>query len=510
MLGGAVLFLGLLHNFLFYREGFGLNILLFVIALLASGWILARRFNAAEGEGSQKLTRDTIVLTSLILFFSIMSFIRASSLLTFFNILGIILLLFLLVQSHTGKRIRDLFPEDYAKIFRLPFMFAPYFEKTFSDFRAARNAEKGIEGKSTISKEVIRGIVVAIAALIVFTMLLVSADEIFASVVRRIFSFDIDPDLFGRAIIFAIVTAFLIAAFGYLLKKQDDEKNSGKAVSAESGIAPSFALSGGLSGSNDASKGDSHKVGHIETTIVLASVCALFLVFICLQLAYLFGGQSHILAQGMTYAEYARKGFFELIVVAIFAYMMISFAEKRIVKKGEGHLSSFKAVSSILIAEVVAILVSAFYRLALYEQAYGFSTIRLYSHALMIWLGVVLVLLALHIVSAQSDVKGRKRFGLRIFFSVSLLLACMNLLNPDAFIAEKNIDRYAETGKIDAAYLASLSDDAVPVTVHLLKDADKSVRAEFADALAAKRDGMTESWKSSHISSMRAKVLLAK
>ena len=250
------------------------------------------------------------------------------------------------------------------------------------------------------------------------------------------------------------------------------------------------------------------KLGSIETMIVLVSVSALFLVFILLQLAYLLGGESHLMSLGLTYAEYARKGFFELIWVAILSYALISFAEKKIIRKSDDkHLSSFKIACSVLIIEVVIILASAFFRLWLYEFAYGFSTIRLYSHALMIWLGVVFVLLALHILKAGR----RTRFGLQLFISVALLLISMNFLNPDAYIASKNIERYAQTGKIDVVYIANLSDDAIPVSARLLNDPDENVRAKFAEILSYSNLGVPYdsesnrmSWQSSRLSSMKA------
>src|SRR5207244_2088993 len=72
------------------------------------------------------------------------------------------------------------------------------------------------------------------------------------------------------------------------------------------------------------------RIGNVESTIFLGSVNALFLAFIMVQLAYLFGGQANISAQGFTYAEYARKGFFELVAVAVAAFGLLWWSEKYI------------------------------------------------------------------------------------------------------------------------------------------------------------------------------------
>ena len=52
----------------------------------------------------------------------------------------------------------------------------------------------------------------------------------------------------------------------------------------------------------------------------------------------------------------------------------------------------------------------------------------------------------------------------------SLLFRALAMLNPDAWVAQHNIDRYTETGKVDWSYLQGLSDDAVPVLVTLPDD----------------------------------------
>jgi len=80
-------------------------------------------------------------------------------------------------------------------------------------------------------------------------------------------------------------------------------------------------------------------------------------------------------------------------------------------------------------------MASAFMRLLLYEQAYGFTTLRLYSHSFVIWLALVFLFVLFKINFDKRD----NTFAFRTFISMIMFLAFMNFLNPDSFIAKRNI-----------------------------------------------------------------------
>jgi hypothetical protein len=295
----------------------------------------------------------------------------------------------------------------------------------------------------------------SIIAVAIFALLLSSADAVFEKILSNIFAFEFSQETIHRFVLCTITTAFFIGAFGFMFRKLHAPPPPSALVTQRT-------------------------LGAVETMILLGSINALFLAFILLQLAHLFGGAPHLLDAGLTYAEYARNGFFELVWVAILSYPIISVAERQIVKEGESHLQSFKILSGALVIQVVLILVSAFTRLSLYEDAYGFTDDRLYGHAFMIWLGVVLLLLAHHIWTNGE----RAKFAFQTFCSIVLLLFVVNIMNPDVFIAKKNLARYAETGIVDGAYLGHLSDDALPYTIQLLDDPNTEIRNNFASGLS--------------------------
>jgi hypothetical protein len=241
-------------------------------------------------------------------------------------------------------------------------------------------------------------------------------------------------------------------------------------------------------------------IGEVEGYILLGSVSLLFLIFIFIQITYLFGGESNISSLGFTYAQYARRGFFELIGVAVISFLLLLGLDKYM-KRNNGS-TLFKSLSSILVVEVIAIMVSAFTRLIIYEDAYGLTTLRLYSYAFIIFLTVVFGLLEYKILVNTKE--STLSFG--IFLSVMLFLISMNVLNPDAFIAQRNIQRFNEGKKIDVFYLTTLSTDAIPVTIQLLDSSNEEVKGEFAYYMYWKEQGNVRSynWQSLNISRIKA------
>jgi len=477
-LGIMALFLGIVFTILFYQQWIGLNYVLFSLITICGILFLASTF-------SRKIDKATYAAIIVAIFFSLMVFVRSSALLTFFNVIESFFLFLVIINSVAGKKIKSYFPTDYLKIFILPFRFISPLFNTLPEIFSFRRKSSG----NPLTKEVVRGVIMSIVAVVVFAWLLSSADAVFHTIFSTLFDFRFDDDLVKQILLTACVALFFIGTFGFAFKKNQEN-------SAE--VSPDPLRSFGVT----------------EVTILLSSISALFFVFILLQLAYLFGGVTHLLSAGVTYADYARKGFFELNVVAILSYLIVSFAEKKIIKKDDSHSRTFKALSSVLLVEVVLILVSAFMRLSLYEEAYGFTTIRLYSHAFMIWLGVVLILFAYHLWKNNS----RAIFAFHVFGTIMLLLFAMNLLNPDAFIAQKNLERYSATGHIDANYLGGLSDDALPYTIHLLDDPDVNVRSAFADSLYEKinacdadncENAMSHTWQSLHLDRPAAETLLS-
>ncbi|MBZ0319112.1 MAG: DUF4173 domain-containing protein [Anaerolineae bacterium] len=329
------------------------------------------------------------------------------------------------------------------------------------------------------TKAVVRGLILAVPILIVFGILLGSADVVFGDLLEGVFGWlSPDTDLVVQILLIAFLmwanlSMLRLLIFGppFFEKEVDD---------------PKFNVG---------------RLGMIETSILLGSVNLLFLVFVILQGRYLFGGDSNISVQGYTYAEYARRGFYEMLAVSIMTTGLIGVLEWTTHRQPKEE-KLFRILTTLLIVLTGVILVAAWRRLALYEDAYGYTQLRFASAVFMGWLGVLLAILL-------ADVLLHRR--LVVFFVGALVcmfgyVGTLNALNMDQFIARHNVERFDETGKIDVPYLLSLSDDAIPAMVSLidapdLEEADRETlltglanRLEVLDRDHAERKGADYHW----------------
>ena len=111
-----------------------------------------------------------------------------------------------------------------------------------------------------------------------------------------------------------------------------------------------------------------------------------YAVFSIIQFTYLFGGKSFIMPSSYTYAEYARRGFFELVVVAVINFILILITVSFIRKENSKVHITNKILMSLMVCFTFVMLVSAFYRMLVYEEAYGFTYLRIFVQAFMILL----------------------------------------------------------------------------------------------------------------------------
>ncbi|MBI2610249.1 DUF4173 domain-containing protein [Candidatus Giovannonibacteria bacterium] len=464
------LVLGLFFDYFFYGKVPGISFLFYVILILAGLFSLAHIFK-------KQVNNEIFLLIAPLIFFSAMVSARSSMLLTFLNIVASLLILLVIAEVVFGKKVKNFLLGDCIKVIFLPIMFILPFLKTLSDLFALR----GVNKDQKVLSPIIRGIIITAPVLFVLLWLFSSADLFFRKYVADLIK--IEPETIFRSALVLIATLAYIGAYSYIFRKIENQ------ITAQ----PS---------------NKTYSLGHIENSILLGSVNILFFIFVLVQFTYFFGGENNVSSQGFTYAEYARRGFFELIAVAIISLLVLLTTEKFAAKKEAEHSPGFKILATALVMQVILIMFSAFLRLSLYEEAYGFTTLRLYSHAFIILLAVNFLLLLFKIFFDKRE----NAFALRVFISLVLFLAVMNFLNPDAFIARRNIDRFGATGKLDVHYLNSLSDDAIPDTVEILNIADDDLRKSFARDLYWRaqliNSPLFSRWQSLNISRIRAEKIL--
>ncbi|GLX98382.1 DUF4153 domain-containing protein [Herbidospora sp. NBRC 101105] len=187
--------------------------------------------------------------------------------------------------------------------------------------------------------------------------------------------------------------------------------------------------------------------------IPLVGVNLLFAAFVGVQISVLFGGSRRVLeTAGLTFAEYARSGFFELITVSVFVLCIVAFCSVMI--KGDRWIMA--TLLGLLCALTLVILASALHRLGLYTAAYGFTRLRASVGATIWWIAAVFVL-----VLVGGLVKRRAWLPKALVLLTAVSLMVFAVWNPDAQVAETQVS-VRGVDRLDAHYLGRLSADAIP------------------------------------------------
>jgi hypothetical protein len=239
-------------------------------------------------------------------------------------------------------------------------------------------------------------------------------------------------------------------------------------------------------------------LGQTEVAVVLAIMDLLFLAFVLVQLRYLFGGEGLVESRvHLTYAQYARHGFFELLAVAALVFLVLLGVDY-LTRGTQRRARLVHALSAALIVLVLVVMASALQRMRLYQREYGLTELRIYATGVMLWLGGVFVLIA------ATVLRGRRRaFASGAVVAGFVATFALNVLNPDALIARTNLAR----PHADVAYVSQLSADAVPALLDRLPALAPYVRRPLAAALL-KRSEHPGSWVAWNASRSRADALL--
>jgi hypothetical protein len=223
-------------------------------------------------------------------------------------------------------------------------------------------------------------------------------------------------------------------------------------------------------------------LGIIETSVVLGLLDLLFLFFVLVQFRYFFGGAALVqVTTGLTYAEYARRGFFELVAVAALSLPLLLMAHWLLREESPKAQYLFRGLAGAQILLLFVIMISAFQRMRLYQAEYGLSEQRLYPTAFMGWLALVFVWFALTVLRGR-----REQFWFGAMIAGFVLIGALHVLDPDALIARTNIARAKAGRRFDARYATSLSADAVPELVAGLADLSPQDRCKVAARLVGR------------------------
>ncbi|MGW2179264.1 DUF4153 domain-containing protein [Streptomyces sp. NPDC001732] len=223
--------------------------------------------------------------------------------------------------------------------------------------------------------------------------------------------------------------------------------------------------------------------GRLEWALPLVVLNLLFAVFIAIQLTVLLGGYDKVMAEtNLSYAQYARQGFWQLLWATLLTLLVIALALRWAPRGREGDRTLVRSVLGVLCLLTLTVVASALRRMDLYVEAYGLTRLRISVAAIELWLGVVIVLIL------AAGVFGARMLPRAVAVSAAVAVLTFGLISPDGLIAEQNVQRYRDDRSIDIAYLRGLSADAVPALDALpeplrscaLMDIDRSLRSDDA------------------------------
>lgn len=471
---------------LFWMKTPGISIAIIIWISIIAGFVLTW----LEGVRPAPLTW---VLLAPIALFSSMTFIRLDGFTTFVNLLMCLVASILLVLTfQSGNWILYSLADDVVGFFRLAgsALIAP-FELLFRTRREAEvdKPEEQPKPRKAAAWAILRGLLLALPVVTVMAALLASADPIFNQRLKDWLSwFDIDKigEYIIRAVYITILAFLLVGIFIHALVKSNEKK----LIGVEKPWLPAF-------------------LGWTEAVIVLGAVDLLFLIFVIIQFQYFFGGNANINLEGYTYAEYARRGFGEMVAVAVLSLLLLLGLGTATQRKNNTQRISYSGLGVFLVALVGVILVSAFQRLLLYETAYGFTQVRTYTHVFIITLGLLLL------ATIALELFGK----LRAFAFAALLASlcfgiALNMINVDRLIVRQNSIRAVNGYPLDTGYLVSLTDDAVPELLRLYQDGQMPVEvhdqlgAAIACKAAISKEQLTKkTWSAFHLSRYRAQSI---
>jgi len=306
-------------------------------------------------------------------------------------------------------------------------------------------------GKQKVIGKAFVGILCAVPVLLIVVPLLISSDVAFQGMMRKLFSNSFSNFF---KVIFGLMLSIFVLSYGFSLKKSRIAKvKSGNPASIENVYIVSF--------------------------LSVISVC--YLLYLFSQLAYFFSAFKGFLPnKEITYAEYARKGFFEMCIIAVIN-LMIVFLALLIAKKKEGKVcNAIKVLATFVAIFTLIIIATAISKMVLYISAYGMTVLRLTTSAFMVFLAVVFVSVILRIFFIKINIIKTA------LVAAGCILLLLGTANVNAVCARYNYESYisGRLTSVDMEAMFRLGDEGIPYLVKLADHKDSAVSAKAKRYLA--------------------------
>lgn len=401
-----------IYNLLFFKTGFGIGTTLFIL-------LLNIYFFLAKNDDKH---------LNLALFSSVASVLFAF--LFAFRGNGIVQLVDLALSFFFALTSLYLYRYSGSLLFKVSrFLLIPFAvteRSLISLLSSSKQSDQTSESSKNSYSSLIRGLLITIPIFIILLILLAQADPIFGKFTGDFFKNIGERTIVSAILFIALLSLGLIKFFPKTHETINQTIPEGKSS---------------------------------ELLVITTSIIGLFAIFIIIQFRYLFLGvgerELHELGiNSLTYSEYVRKGFFELLIAAAIVCGVILYIFKYLHNLENSQKQIIQIFSSILTIETGLLLLSAVKRLGLYADAHGLTRARVFGFIFLIWLGL---LLAIFFIRIFKELREKEFFASCVFVTLTALVL-VNIINIDGLIAL----RYRPTvnGEVDYYYLTSLSTDA--------------------------------------------------
>jgi len=307
-------------------------------------------------------------------------------------------------------------------------------------------------GERRTGWRVTRAVAATAAVLLVFGALLSSADAAFSVILDEVVP-EIGVGTVFRWIFLSVVGGLIAVAAVYTISAPPDLSTVDRPAKRRFGV--------------------------LEWVPPIAGLTLLFGGFVAVQFTVLFGGQRHVLrTAGLSYAEYARSGFWQLLAVTLLTLALLGGVTRWARRERPVERILLRVFLGLLSALALVIVASALSRMYTYQKVYSFTGERVFVMAFELLLGVVFLLILVAGIRWRGAWIPRATVGLAV-----VMLLGLAVLNPEDYVARRNIARYQETGKIDAWYLRALSADATPALATLPDPVRRCTLSWIADDL---------------------------
>ena len=418
----GVLFTALMYESLFHFRPLGVNVF-FTTAVLYAVIFTAYKghLQPLKEEGAALLVLSAITASTFAIY--------NNGFLLFLNMVMLIALTGIQLLLLSGAP--TLFDRRFAKNFGRQLFVAPFhrigklYIETFSSKTTSRR----------LIVSILLGVAILIPILVVMMLLLTSADMVFHEIVKNLISTNTIWTVIGSIFLFCCVFTF----FGSALVSNSESREAGLVAEPRQ-----------------------PKCNLAVIYVVTGALALLLLVFSLMQIVYLAGFSA--LPYGISYSEYARTGFFQLCAAAAITFALLAGCMHLTTGVKGGHRIATNTIFTLLAFSVLILLVSAFWRMVLYEQEFLFTRLRLYVQAFMVLLAAVTIIVGIKIWLRRFPI------GRTIFYTTALSLLALTFFNVDGFIAKQAIRHMGQT-EPDFSYLLTLSEDALAhYADHLTED----------------------------------------